>query len=94
MMNNTSDSPPDSWYIVTPSDGNTAGLGDQMVQDKHFGGLVERGLDDLTAGRYSKLERNGTEPRPEFSSAETLFLAGFFLGAAMWLAWARYWRLW
>lgn len=29
----------------------------------------------------------GLEPGP----AEALFLAGFFLGAAMWLAWARYW---
>ena len=30
---------------------------------------------------------------PEPTPAEALFLAGFFLGAAMWLAWARYWRL-
>lgn len=33
----------------------------------------------------------GPEPLPD--PAEALFLAGFFLGAAMWLAWARYWRL-
>ena len=29
------------------------------------------------------------EPEP----AETLFMASFFLGTAMWPAWARYWRL-
>ncbi len=40
------------------------------------------------------LRRNGVQavaradPEPE-----ALFLAGFVLGAAMWLAWAKWWRL-
>lgn len=41
---------------------------------------------------WPKLSTNGhlvtTRPAP----AEALFLAGFVLGAAMWLAWAKYWR--
>lgn len=38
--------------------------------------------------------RNGTKPRPVLAPVETLFLAGFVLGCAMWLAWARWLRLW
>ena len=45
----------------------------------------------IKANSKGRLISGNGRLRPD-SDPEALFLAGFVLGAAMWLAWARWWR--